>query len=85
MYLLVLQFYSLPWREQHSEDFARSVRSSPHPELRVGPAQVASPVLCPPAWEKPAPDVFIRSPHFSVCCSRNKQIAKEKKSRQVMN
>lgn len=61
------------------ERFASGTESFPHPSLRVGRCQVASPVLCPPAWEKPAPDVFIRSPSLlSVCCSRNKQIARGK-------
>ena len=64
---------------QQLKHFASSIKSFPHPSLRVGRCHVALPVLCPPAWEKPAPDVFIRSPLLlSVCCSRNKQIAREK-------
>lgn len=64
---------------QQLRHFASSIKSSPHPSLRVGRCHVALPVLCPPAWEKPAPDVFIRSPLLlSVCCSRNKQIARGK-------
>lgn len=64
---------------QQLKHFASNIKSFPHPSLRVGRCHVALPVLCPPAWEKPAPDVFIRSPLLlSVCCSRNKQIAREK-------